>query len=418
MLVKTILNKIVKFKCFVFHRCIWDIVNGLESLIVEIHARKNSKAVCSGCNSIQPGYDTLKPRLFQFPPLWGIPFFFQYAMRRVQCCHCGIIVETVPWADGKNHLTHSYIWFLARWGKRLSWLEVSRIFRTSWDTVFRAIEAAVEWGLAHRNLDGITAIGVDEISIRRGHKYLTLVYEIGGNSKRLLWVNADRTKKSFVKFFDFLGEERSKLLKIICSDMWKNYLDVIADKAKLAVNVLDRFHIVKMLNKKIDQVRATEAKEYKKQGKAPVLIRSRWCFLKRAENLTEKQYTKLSELVKYNLKTMRAYLLKEKFNFFWNYKSPAWAKKFFKKWCTQVMRSKIKPMKDFVKTMRNHEDLIFNWFKARKSGISLGAVEGLNNKARVTTKKAYGYRTTKVAKIALYHALGKLPEPESTHRFC
>ncbi len=418
MLIKTILNRVLRLKCFVYGKCAYVVHRGTMSLVVTVQPRKNSKAICSYCNSKRPGYDSLPLRLFEFPPVWGIPMFFQYAMRRVDCPNCGIVVEKVPWADGKQQVTNSHSWFLARWAKRMSWKEVAEVFQTSWDTVFRAVERAVEWGLEHRNMEGITAIGIDEISIVRGHRYLTLVYEISGDCKRLLWVEEERTKRALEKFFDFFGETRTAALEFICSDMWKNYLEVIARKAKSALNVLDRFHIVKILNKKIDKVRAAEAKRLKEEGMEPILSHSRWCFLKRPENLTSKQDIKLAELLRYNLRTVRAYLLKEDFDFFWNYVSPPWAAKFLDRWCARAMRSRLEPMKEFAKTIQCHKTLILNWFKARQAGISLGAVEGLNNKAKVTTKRSYGFRTPRVAKIALYHTLGNLPAPVLTHRFC
>ena len=113
---------------------------------------------------------------------------------------------------------------------------------------------------------------------------------------------------------------------------------------------------------------------------------------------------------------MRAYLLKEDFQFFWDYVSPAWAGKFLDRWCTRAMRSRIDPMKRVARMLRNHRELLLNWFRARGQ-ISAGAVEGLNNKLKVTTRKAYGFRTFKAAEIALYHTLGQLPEPHFTHRF-
>ena len=417
MLIKTILNHVSKLKRFVYGKCQLIEHDDTHSIIVEIQPRKNSQPICSRCGEKRGGYDKLSQRLFEYVPLWGIPVFFSYAMRRVNCPDCGVVVEMVPWSTGKHQITNDFAWFLANWAKRLSWQEVAECFRTSWNTVFRSVERAVEWGLENRNLDGITAIGVDEISIQRGHKYLTLVYEIGNECKRLLWVEEKRTKEALERFFDFFGKVRTAELKFICSDMWKHYLEVIARRASSAVNVLDRFHIIKMLNMKLDRVRAGDAKRLKAEGRVPVLYRSRWCLLKRPENLTEKQEVKLAELLKYNLKTVRAYLLKADFDSLWGYISPAWAGKFFDRWCTRTMRSKIEPMKDFVKTIRKHKELILNWFKARKAGISLGAVEGLNNKAKVTTKKAYGFRTGRVAKIALYHALGKLPQPKFAHRF-
>ncbi len=147
---------------------------------VVIEPRANSRAICSGCGEKRPGYDRLSPRRFQFVPLWNIAVFFVYAMRRVDCPACGVTVERVPWGEGKEHLTTSYRWFLARWAKRLSWQETADAFNTTWDNVFHSVKHAVEWGLAHRDLSGIEAIGVDEVQWRNGHTYLTLGYQIDG----------------------------------------------------------------------------------------------------------------------------------------------------------------------------------------------------------------------------------------------
>lgn len=139
--------------------------------------------------------------------------------------------------------------------------------------------------------------------------------------------------------------------------------------------------------------------------------------VKRPENLTDKQTVKLSELLKYNLRTVRAYLLREDFQRFWEYRSPAWAGKFLDEWTRRAMRSRLEPMKKVARTLRNHRPLILNWFRA-KGEVSSGAVEGLNNKVKLVTRKSYGFRTANVAKLALLHNLGRLPEPQHTHRFC
>jgi transposase len=270
--------------------------------------------------------------------------------------------------------------------------------------------------LAHRDLSGIASIGVDEVQWQRGHKYLTLVYQIDEGAKRLLWIGKDRTAKTLLRFFRMLGKERSKKLKFICSDMWRAYLKVIAKKAAGAVHVLDRFHVMQKMNKAIDEVRAAEAKRLKADGYEPVLKHSRWCLLKRRENLTAKQAVKLSELLKYNLQSVRSHLLREDFQRFWQYVSPGWAAKFLDQWCTRTMRSKIEPMKKVARTLRNHRELILNWFRA-KGAVSAGTVEGLNNKVKLTTRKSYGFRTYEAIEISLYHNLGRLPEPDFTHRF-
>jgi transposase len=324
-------------------------------------------------------------------------------------------VEQVPWCDGKNQLTTTYRWFLAGWAKRLSWKGVADAFGTTWQNVFRSVKHAVFWGLAHRNLSGIESIGVDEVQWQQGHKYLTLVYQIDDGSKRLLWIGKERTTKTFLRFFRLLGKERSDKLKFVCSDMWKPYLKVIAKKAGDAIHVLDRFHIMQKMNKAIDEVRAAEVKRLKADGYEPVLKHSRWCLLKRQENLTSKETVKLSELLQYNLQSVRAHLQREDFQRFWEYVSPAWAGKFLDQWCTRTMRSRIEPMKKVARTLRNHRELILNWFRA-KGAISAGTVEGMNNKVKLTTRKSYGFRTYEAVETSLYHNLGHLPEPEFTHK--
>jgi len=417
MQLKTILNRIEKHRSFIYGDVRLEERGGRLQLEVEIRPRANGRPTCSGCGHRRPGYDTLSARRFEFVPLWGIAVYFVYAMRRVECPTCGIVVETVPWANGKSQATTTFAWFLARWAKRLSWSEVAEAFQTTWERVFRSVEMAVTWGLVHRNLESVHSIGIDEVLWRRGYKFLTVVYQIDAGVRRLLWVGQDRKAKTLLRFFRGFGRERSARLRFICTDMWQPYLKVIARKASGAIQVLDRFHIMAHLSKAIDEVRAKEAKSLKAAGYEPVLKGLRFCLLKRPENLTDSQEIKLAELLRYNLRTVRAYLLKEDFQFFWDYVSPAWAGKFLDRWCTRTMRSKLEPMKRVARMLRNHRTLLLNWFRARGE-ISAAAVEGLNNKLKVTTRKAYGFRTFRALEIALYHALGDLPEPKLTHRFC
>lgn len=416
MRLQTILNSCQKFKSFVYHEIKLDVINDEKRILVTLVPRKNSRGICSGCAKPCGCYDHLSEREFEFVPLWGIPVTFIYRMRRINCSDCGVKVESVPWSDGKETMTKTMMQFLAGWAKKMSWQETARSFNTSWHKVFSAVKYVVSWGLANRQLDNVESIGVDEIAWKKGHKYLTLVYQIDSQCTRLLWIGKDRTVKTFLRFFRMFGKENSAKLKHVCSDMWKAYIKVIKKKAPQALHILDRFHIVAKINKAIDEVRAGEHRQMQKDGYEPVLKKSRWCLLKRKENLTNKQEATLNELVKYNLQSVRAYLLKEDFHGFWEYVTPAWAGKFLDRWCTRVMRSKIEPMKKVAKTIRNHKPLILNWFKAKKA-FSSGIVEGLNNKVKVATKKAYGFREFSCIEVALYHQLGKLPEPPMTHRF-
>ena len=416
MPVQTIVNRIQRHRSFVYGPPRLVQAPGL-AIEVEVRPRANSRAKCSGCGHAAPGYDKPAQRCFEFVPLWGIAVFLLYAMRRVACPQCGVKVETVPWASGKHQLTDTYAWFLARWARRLSWREAGVVFHTSWEKVFRSVEMAVEWGRAHQDLSGVSAIGIDEVAWQRGPRFLTLVYQIDEDCRRLLWVGQERRVKTLLGFFRWFGAERSAELRFICSDMWRPYLSVIAKKGAGAIHLLDRFHIMAKMSKALDEVRAQESKALAAKGYEPVLKYPRWLLLKRPENLTEKQEPKLAELLQYNQRSVRAYLLKEDFQFFWGYISPYWAGQFLDRWCRRTMRSRIEPMKKMARTLRSHRALLFNWFRA-KGTISAGTVEGFNNKAKLTLRKSYGFRTYRAMEIALYHGLGALPEPRFTHEFC
>jgi len=369
MYLKSILNRVERHKCFVYKQV--RFVDGLvePELEVEIEPRANSRAICSGCGEKRPGYDRLSPRRFQFVPFWNIAVFFVYAMRRVDCPTCGVTVERVPWGEG-----------------------------------------------AHRDLSGIEAIGVDEIQWRSGHTYLTLVYQIDG-VKRLLWVAQDRTEQSLRGFFTSLTAEVRAGIRFVCSDMWRQYLNVIAEQIPAALHVLDRFHIMRNMNMALDEVRRAEVTQLQRDGYEPILTKARWCLLKRPENLTEHQEVRLKEILQYNLKSVRAHLLREDFQRFCEYTSPEWAMKFLDAWCARTWRSRIGPMKKITRSLRRHRHLILNWFRARGT-ISSGVVVGFNGKAKLTTRKAFGFRTPQGIEIALFHVLGRLPEPVFAHRFC
>jgi len=416
--IQTLLNKVLPLKSFVYAHCRFELRTTGIVLVAKIRPRKNGKVICSGCGKSRKLYDRLNERRFDFIPLWNIPFFLEYRMRRVDCPECGVKVERVPWADGKSHTTKVLQLFLARWARKLSWKETAESFGTSWDTVFRSVKSIVEYGLRHRSLEGVEAIGIDEIQFRQGHNYLTLVYQLDASRRRLLFVGRERTKQTLRKIFDEFGIKRTQALKFICTDMWKNYLDVIAEKAPQALNILDRFHIVQHLGKAINRIRIDEARQLREEGYDETLLKhTKYCFLKNPENLTEKQELKLEDVLQYRLKSVRAYLLKESFQLFWNYTSPYWAEWYLKKWCTRAMHSRLEPMKDFVRTLRSHQPLIMNWFKAKKQ-FSSGIVEGMNRKVNLVTRRGFGFRSYEVLKIALFHTMGGLPEPEFTHRFC
>lgn len=240
-----------------------------------------------------------------------------------------------------------------------------------------------------------------------------------------LWVDVSRFEafrgeerkvKMLLLFFRWFGKERSAALRFACTDMLKPYLKVIAKKAGEAVQVLDHYHVTK-INQAIDQVRAQEAREMVLEGYEPALRKSRWLLLRRPDTLTTKQDAKLAELLRYNLKSVRSYLLKEESQTFWEYIHPYWAGEFLEKWRKKTMRSKIGPIKKVAAMLRWHRPLLLNWFRTQGQ-VSASAVEGFNNKAKLTTRKAYGFRSFRTTEMALYHAaLRALPVPKLAHEF-
>lgn len=367
---------------------------------------------CGQCREPAPYRDTRPVRRFRHVPLWGVPVSLSYAPRRVSCRGCaGVHVEAMAWVAGKQRSTRALLVVLATWARVLPWQQVARLFQCAWGTVGAAVEEAVAYGLAHRDLDGVTHIGIDEISRKRGHVYVTNVYDL--ERKRLLWSGAGRKQETLAAFFDFLGPERTARLQGICCDMWQPYIDTIKLRAPQAVLVFDKFHIVRHLMEAVDQVRRDEIRD---QGKAhrELLARTRYLWLKNPWNLTEGQALRLGELEHLNLKINRAYLLKEAFREFWSYRRAGWAKRFLDRWFWWATHARLPPLRDFAWMLRRHQDDILNYFRMP---IDNGTVEGLNNKAKLVIHKAYGFRTAANYIRNLYHCLADLPMPQTAHTF-
>ncbi len=418
--VKTILNRIQRFVGFVYSSIQLRGSGGSLRIEAQIQAHRGIRGKCATCLTPSPGYDQLPERRWLFVPLWGIIVHFFYQPRRVECAEHGVGVEHIPWSQGKRPVTTAMMGFLARWARRLSWRETARTFHTSWEAVYHSVEWFVEWGLAHRVLEAVRSIGIDEIHWGQGKRadsFLTVIYQIDGHCRRLLWVGRRRTKATLRCGLKVLGPQVLSGLRYVCSDMWQPYLAVMAKKAGHALHILDRFHIVQHLNRAVDQVRRAESTRLHGKPMAAKLKKMRWKLLRRRNRVSRQVRIKLEGLLQSKLATGRAWDLKECFQYFWRIKSIHWAGSFLDYWTSRAMRTRLEPMKKVARMLRKHRPLLLNWFKA-KGEVSAGAVEGLNNKIRVVTRRSYGFRTYHAMELALYHNLGRLPEPETTHKFC
>ena len=367
---------------------------------------------CGVCGTPGDYRDILTEHRFRHVPLWGIDVNLAYAPCRVSCPKCGgIHVELMPWAAGKKRLTKALAVSIATWARQLTWQQVARQFGCSWGTVASAVAYVVAFGLAHRDLSGVTHIGIDEISRQKGHVYLTNVYDL--KTGTLIWSGEGRSIESLDAFFSFFGPERTKQLQGICCDMWPAFINAVKAKAPQATLVFDKVHIVKKLTEAVDTVRRQEIAE-KGEEHQKLVAGSRYIWLKNPWNLTDRQKASLDSLEKLNLTIHRAYLLKESFRDFWQSATKELATKLLGQWCSWADESMIKPMQEVAKLLRKHEENILTYFDMP---ISNGIVEGLNNKAKVISHRAYGFRTAKNYILNLYHCMGDLTMPTTLHRF-
>jgi transposase len=422
--VKTLLRHVQDLAGFVVESVRHSLDEPEPCIEVDLAPDPRHKRRCSCCRRPGRVHDTLPVRRWHFVPLWNIPVLLHYAPRRVVCPQSGApTVEAMPWNRGKSPYAAAYMIFLARWARRLSWKETAAIFSASWDAVRRSVEWVVAWGIAHRDLDGTTAIGIDELHHGRGKtslNFLTLVYQIDRGSRRLLWIGRSRTEATLRAGLDELEAWRPGFaagLRVVCSDMWKPFLKVVRERCGQALNVLDPFHVAKHLNEAVDAVRRGEQARLRDKAAAKQAKGGRFLLLKRGTKVRGKAREKLRAVLASLGQTSRAWELKETFRRFWTYRSPAWALAYLKAWTTRAMRSRIEPMKKVARMLRRHEDLLLNYFRAKRQYTN-AMVEGMNHKARVSLARSFGHRSFEILKLVLYHNLGELPEPPCSHKFC
>ena len=279
-----------------------------------------------------------------------------------------------------------------------------------------------EWGLAHRELRGVESIGVDEIHWGRGLKadnFLTVIYQIDRQCRRLLWVGRRRSQATLRRGLKALGPEVVKGLRFVCSDMWKPYLQVIAAQAGQALHVLDRFHITSHLNQAVDQVRRAESSRLRgqKQESRPATQAYALALATPRQPGTRAGTAKAQCPARQQTGHRTGLGFEGDLLPFLEVQIRDLGRRLSR---LLVLPGHAEPSgtdEKVARMLRAHEPLILNWFRAKEE-ISNGAVEGLNNKIRVVTRRSYGFRTYNAMEIALYHNLGRLPEPESPHRFC
>ena len=334
-------------------------------------------------------------------PLWIV-----YQPYRVQCPVCGIRVEKVPWAPRHSRVTTALAKAVGILAKDQSWSKVAKHFDLNWKTVAQIIRWLVSYGILHRKRKPLHLLGIDEVSRKKGQSYITVVYDL--ERSELIWVSEGRKEQALDIFFAWLGKRRCRTITAVSMDMWAPYVASVRSNAPRAVIVFDRFHLVKHLNEAVDEVRKRMMRKiYTKEGTISVKG-SRYIWLKNPWNLNDKEHETLKSMLQMNLPIVRAYLLKEAFQRVWDYRSVGWARRMLKQWFWWATHSRLKPMRNFAYLLRRHEEGILAWTKLR---ISNGAVEGMNNKIKLISRRAYGFRDPYNYIAAIFHGCANLPMP-------
>ena len=376
-------------------------------LVAHVDRLPGRRLACGECGSPAAKVATTRrpARRWQDLALRDAPLWLLYAPHRVWCPTCGIRVERIPWAEKWQRVTHALARAVATLARKLDWASVAAHFRLNWKTVASVVEAAVLWGLAHRRWVPLHQVGIDEVSRRKGQQYLTLVYDL--ERRCVVWVGKDRDEATLQRFFAWLGRRRARAIQVVCCDMWRPYLAVLRTAVPTATVVFDRFHLTKHATEAVDTVRRQMWRQLAEAEK-PDFKRTRFLWLSNPSNLRREERTRLSGLLQLNAPIVKAYLLKEDLRRFWDYRYSAWATAHLRQWLWRASHSRLAPMKDLAKTVRTHLDGILAWTKLR---VTNGALEGMNNKVKAISHRAFGFRTTWTYMANIYHCCAELPLP-------
>ena len=402
MLVETFIRKLLHLKA---HQ-VTAVEQGPEQVVVRIDRLRHRRLRCGVCRRpCRRIHQVEEARCWRDLSLHRLPLVLHYRPRRVRCPHCGVRREEVPWSRPWARVTNVLARAVAELARHLSWQETARHFQLDWKSVAAVVRRAVEYGLAQRRRRPLHILGIDEVSRRKGHHYLTVVYDLERGA--LLWVGEDRTEETLTRFFAEVGPRRSATIQVVCLDMWRPYLKAVRDHAPNAQVLFDRFHLVQHLNRAVDEVRRSEMRRLSGTEKAS-FKKTRFLLLKNPWNLRTDEKERLSTLVRWNTPIVRAYYLKEAFQLFWDYRQTGRAEEHLRRWMHSALRSRLEPFKEFVRLLRTHLEGVVAWTRLR---VSNGALEGMNNKIKLVSHRSFGFRSVRNYTAAIYHCCARLSLP-------
>jgi transposase len=358
-----------------------------EGLVIDVRPRWR-KPRCGECGRKRPTYDRSPVRRWRHLALGRTVFWLRYAPRRVSCRTCGVRVEQVPWAAHLSRFTWGLEEMAAYLAQQIDKTAVCKLLDIDWRTVGTIVQRVVADRLDPKRLEELYVIGVDELSFRRHHNYVTVV--VDHLKKRVVWTSEGKSADTLKKFFDELGPERTQKLTHVTMDLSAAFISAVDERAPQAQKVYDRFHVQRLASDAVDQVRRAEVRQVAGTEAAHFLKHSRWALLKSPWNMDRREREKLGEVQRTNGRLYRAYLLKESLAQGLDYRQPARAKEHLDDWISWAIRSRLRPFVKLAGTIKKYKDGILAYVRTR---LSNGLTEGLNNKTRLITRRAYGFHS-------------------------
>ena len=383
---------------------VFDVALSLEEKRVEVSVRhRGGRVACPECGAACSIADHAPERTWRHLDTMRFETRLRARVPRANCQACGVKTVKVPWAEKHSRFTLMFEAWVIEVARACGNVKaVAELLGVDWDSVHGIMERAVERGLARRDTQTLQYVGIDEKSFRRGHSYVSLLVDL--TEARVLEVVEDRTEEAANRLWEAIPEEDKEQIEAVAVDMWPAFANSIEANAEQAEIVHDRFHISKHLNEAVDQVRRQEHKALKKAGDDR-LTGSKQFWLFNPENMSDDRWLKFEALKDQELKTSRAWAIKEQFRWLWEYRYAGNARKFFSQWYGWAARSRLKPIIKVAKMLKRHLDNILTYFR---HPITNAMSEGFNSRIQSIKSRARGFRAFANYRTRILFYCGKL----------
>lgn len=368
----------------------------IAAIVIQVRRRSHGVARCSTCRRKMGG--EMKPVRCRWRHLdmLRVRTYVEAQIRQGRCPVHGRRWERVPWATPGAEHTRAFDQMVASLVQVADKSAAQRMFRVTWRTVGRIVTRVVGEHLPANRLDGLAALGVDEVSYKRGHRYLSVVSCL--LTHRVLWVGKGKTAETLGHFFEELGPKRRKRIVVVAMDMSGAYTKAVGHWLPQADIVFDRFHVVQLLLNAIDELRRQEVGKLRGQARMQ-LKHTRFAFLRNPKNRNPRDLAAIERVRATNGRLTRAYQRRVDFEDLWDCENETVALTFLRRWTRSALLSRLEPLRRVARTIRQHIDGILGFFRY---GITNAVLEGTNNKIKLLIHRAFGFRSTQ-ALISMIH---------------